>query len=145
MNSLRFTVLHQNTRKFFLEIIACYLKKIASSAGVGGDNFFSPPFFFKPSWILVESFYMRELGFFVTFDIFPTWRDSARGRFSWSPHYSSTLWIVVPPFWIPMKMNLTSLVYMAHWLAYRTSGLEQGIQPLLFRVLSSIQTPQREP
>ena len=88
---------------------------------------------------------MRELRFFLTFDIFPTWTDSERGRFSWSPHYSSRLWIVVPPFWIPMKMSLTSFVYMAHWLAYRTSGLEQGTRPLFFRVLSSIQTPRRNP
>ena len=67
-----------------------------------------------------------------TFDIFPTWRDSVRGRFSWSPHYSSTLWTVVPPFWIPMTMTQTSLVYMAHWLVFRTSGLEQRDSAALF-------------
>ena len=36
MNSLRFTVLHQKIQKFFWEIIVCYLRKIASSAGRGG-------------------------------------------------------------------------------------------------------------
>ena len=141
-------------------VLQFYIKKFRNSSGKllfviweksrpvrggGGDNLFSPPFFFRLSWILAESFYMRELRFYPTFGIFPTWRDSGRGRFSWSPYYSSTLWTVVPPFWIPMKMSLTSLVYMAHWLAYRTSGLEQGIRPLFFRALSSIQTPRREP
>ena len=146
MISLRFTVLHQKIQKFFWEIIVCYLRKIGGGGGIIYFHHLSSldhHEFLQRVFIFFIFFF--ELRFFPTFGIFPTWRDSGRGRFSWSPYYSSTLWTVVPPFWIPMKMSLTSLVYMAHWLAFRTSGLEQGTRPLFFRALSSIQTPRREP